>query len=134
MSRLSPHSERIKQYYILLLPSSNPLLYVNLVLGVWVGIEARKQSPSYIATRDRINASTGVAFSKGLSGNNHVNEPVPLWRTHSCVQRRHSCRRTGRSSQNVEKNLDTPRHECVLHMKWHGDFLTGPNHSHYAIC
>ena len=54
-----------------------------------------------------------VAFLKGPSGNNRV---ISKWRTHSCVPRRHSCRRLASSTRTgVEMSLDTARTRAKCH-------------------
>jgi hypothetical protein len=41
---------------------------------------------------------------------------VESWRTHSCVPRRHSCRRLAFRKTGVEMSLDTGTQKCVRHI------------------
>src|ERR1035438_10402152 len=57
----------------------------------------------------------------------HQKTSIPTWRTHSCVPRRHSCRRPAPRKRGVEKSLDTARtsgtHDCVSHGPYPANLL-----------
>jgi hypothetical protein len=73
---------------------------------------------AFAAFRQRIEHKSDSDFRACQSGNNHVNDPIPLWHTHSCMPRRRSGRRMGCSVQKTRRDESRRcTQECVRHKK-----------------